>query len=68
MKDWRPTKVEMLTALWGNITSHMETRLSDLRERNDQSLDERKTAELRGRIAEIKDFLALGAELPVTPD
>lgn len=37
----------------------LEVRLAQLREENDQRLDEVKTATIRGRIAELKALLAI---------
>jgi hypothetical protein len=43
-------------------------RLDLLRRQNDNTLDERRTAEQRGRIKEIKKFLrALGHQFTKTP-
>jgi hypothetical protein len=52
--------LEAQTPLWFTIRSHYEGRLAALRSQNDSmALDPAKTAELRGRIAEIKGLLHL---------
>lgn len=50
---------------WRKLKAHLETRLATLRASNDNSLDERKTAKLRGRIAEVKYLLSLGEDKPM---
>lgn len=51
--------LEARTPLWMRLRGHMEQRLAELRAQNDNtSLDDRKTAELRGRIAMLKELLA----------
>ncbi len=51
-------QLEAQTPLWFAIRAHYEQRLSALRAQNDSmSLDPIKTAELRGRISEIKGLL-----------
>lgn len=43
---------------WRRFMACVEAEIADLREQNDQpSLDERKTASLRGRIANMKELL-----------
>lgn len=44
---------------WPRLRALLEDRLADLREQNDNRLDDEKTANLRGRIAEVKALLAL---------
>lgn len=53
---------------WLKIEAHCHYRLNVLRERNDGDHDERKTAEIRGRIKELKNILSLGADRPVIED
>ncbi len=50
--------LEARTPLWMRVRGHMEQRLAELRAQNDTPLDDRKTAELRGRIAMLKELLA----------
>jgi hypothetical protein len=49
-------------ALWKRIEEILTYRLETYRKQNDAQLDERQTDRLRGRIAELKDLLALGAD------
>ena len=57
------TETERLSPLWQKIEAHYLERLKTLRKRNDSpKLDQHDTTVLRGRIKEIKDFLALGGE------
>lgn len=48
--------------LWQRLAKHLEGRLQKLRTENDTDLTESRTAQLRGRIAEIKALMALGNE------
>jgi hypothetical protein len=51
-------QLEAQTPLWFAIRTHYEQRLAALRAQNDSmALDPIKTAELRGRISEIKGVL-----------
>ena len=45
--------------LWKKLKSHYEEKLEACRKQNDGELDPIQTAKLRGRIVEIKSFLAL---------
>jgi len=47
------------TRTWERVEALLRARLQTYRELNDSNLDEVKTAKVRGRIAEIKDLLAL---------
>jgi hypothetical protein len=52
--------MEASTPLWIALRQHYERRLHSLRSQNDSmTLDPIKTAELRGRIAEVKALLNL---------
>ncbi len=53
------THEERTSALWKKLRDHLEKRLDAHRKENDGNLDERKTARLRGRIAEAKYLLSL---------
>ena len=44
---------------WKALVARYESRLEDLRRRNDGDLNDVQTAKLRGRINEIREFLAL---------
>lgn len=51
--------------LWPKLKKHMESELAILRQRNDSiRLDERATQETRGRIAQLKELIALGDPQP----
>ncbi len=62
--DARPepllSETDRHSALWLKLKKHFEERIALLRARNDNDLDEAKSARLRGRIAETKYFLGLG--------
>lgn len=53
---------ERQTALWQKLEKHYTERLELARKKNDADLDPVATAKARGRIAEIKGFLALGED------
>ena len=53
---------ERQSAVWIKLRDHMVQRLTDLRSKNDGSHDAETTANLRGRIAQLKELLALGNE------
>jgi hypothetical protein len=55
---------EAKTALWIKIKAHMESRLDVARKQNDSNLDAVQTANMRGRITELKSFLALDIPPP----
>lgn len=59
---------EIDSALWKRLKAHQESDLATLRERNDQNHDPIKTAELRGRIKQIKEFLSLERTAEQAPD
>lgn len=61
----RLTEQEIHSAVWIKLRDHMADRLEALRCQNDGDLDPLATARLRGRIAAIKELLALGQ--PPTP-
>ena len=50
---------ERESALWKKLEQHLNERLTTLRTRNDGELDAIETARLRGRISQVKEFLAL---------
>ena len=47
------------TDAWKRFTKDLQARLEELRELNDQRHDEVKTAEIRGKISEVKRILGL---------
>jgi hypothetical protein len=54
---------ERRSLTWRKIARYIEARTQELRVNNDAlSLDERRTAALRGGIAELKNLLALGED------
>ncbi|HYN54395.1 MAG TPA: hypothetical protein VES38_06795 [Methylotenera sp.] len=55
---------EAQTALWIKIKAHLESRLDLCRLQNDGDSDAVHTAKMRGRILEIKSFLALDKPPP----
>jgi hypothetical protein len=57
---FKVTPLEANTPLWLAMRAHYERRLHKLRTENDtMTYDATKTAELRGRIAEVKALLNL---------
>jgi hypothetical protein len=60
MSDFALNAADRETLLWRKLRKHLESELADLRERNDSiKHTEQQTAVIRGRIAQIKDLLAL---------
>ena len=57
-------RADFQTGTWDRFAELMRRRLAAHREENDQRLDDVKTATLRGRIAELKELLALGDQAP----
>ncbi|HUT87052.1 MAG TPA: hypothetical protein VMX15_03080 [Candidatus Heimdallarchaeota archaeon] len=65
----RLSRSESQSALWKLIEGHLEERLLSLREKNDNPADGETTAHTRGRIAEVKDLMALAMPAPeLEPD
>lgn len=58
------TKEDKDSKLWHKLMAHWEEKLSALRAQNDGDKAENITANLRGRIAEVKANLSLNNELP----
>lgn len=64
--DFKLTESEIHTSVWKKVSEHFELRLDSLRDDNDCDLDQIKTANLRGRLKEIKYLLGIAhPELPV---
>jgi hypothetical protein len=61
------TEGDRNNATWKRLQDHYEKRLAQLRERNDKPRSHDDTLSLRGRIAEVKELLALGTDKPPTP-
>lgn len=57
-------EIDLLSPTWRAIRERAELRLDELRRKNDAELDEMQTAKLRGRIAELKELLALDRPAP----
>lgn len=53
------TEAEKQSALWEKLKAHFDERLQSFRKQNDQDLNERQTAEIRGRIKELKYVIDL---------
>jgi hypothetical protein len=63
-KPFALTRDERNSALWNKLIDHWESRLEVLRIQNDGDKSDIDTANLRGRIAQVKADIALGNELP----
>ena len=58
------TPIEQQSAVWKKLSSHMAARLDELRRKNDGDASEVETARTRGRIAQLKELLALADAEP----
>jgi hypothetical protein len=56
--------IDTRSACWIKLSAHLEARLTTLRARNDGALTPDETVHLRGRIAQIKEILALAQAEP----
>ena len=54
------SREELDSALWLKIRGSLELMLEKYRIKNDSDLSELETADIRGRIKQVKEFLALG--------
>jgi len=59
-RDLKLTDAELVSGMWMKMRTHLQARLDLLRRQNDGNLDPTDTADVRGRIAEIKHLLAAG--------
>lgn len=60
---------DFATPTWKQLTAHINTRISELRIDNDVlSRTEHQTAVIRGRIAELKELLALAEKFSASDD
>lgn len=59
MDSLKLNELEAGSELWLKLRKHFEARLALLREQNDHSKPADQTERIRGRIAEVKLFLAL---------
>lgn len=62
------TYEERHSALWIKLNEHFEARLQLMRAKNDAALNAEETSRLRGRIAELKGFLALSQDETILAD
>lgn len=53
---------DFFTPTWKRMEAHLQQRLTGLRETNDMTHTDIKTASIRGQIAEVKQMLALRPE------
>lgn len=58
---------ERTSPLWIGLERHMQRELEELRARNDAHLPPERTADIRGRIAQLKALLALADEPKPVP-
>lgn len=58
------TQDDFKTPTWQRIDALVNKRIEELRRQNDADLDERKTAEVRGAIKELKKLLGLAEQRP----
>ncbi len=56
------TPQDFQTGTWKRLTKHLEQRLQALRESNDSTMSESNTAVIRGKIAMVKELLALSPD------
>lgn len=59
-----PRPVDRGSPAWMRVEQWANDRIADLRCRNDGQLDPIKTADVRGRIAALKELLALDVPAP----
>lgn len=62
MTELKLDRNDLESSLWKRLQAHYEERLRVLRAQNDGDMDDKQTARMRGRIAEIKGFLVLGSQ------
>ena len=56
------------SATWKRLSQHVDARIDELRKLNDSpSFDEKKTAGIRGGIAELKRILSLAEQASLSP-
>lgn len=58
--EFKLTPMDTASPLWSKLSRHLKTMLQEAREKNDSSMDDRRTAEVRGEIAAYKKILKLG--------
>jgi hypothetical protein len=62
------TKGDFTTETWHRMRRHLQTKLEELRLRNDHPQPDEDTARLRGQILMVKELLALDSPAPVVED
>jgi hypothetical protein len=71
MNDEAPFKLDAAdrqSLTWRKLSAHIEQSLHKLRAKNDNDLDPISTANVRGRIAGLKNLLALGESPAPAPE
>lgn len=61
------THIERQSPLWAKLAAHFERRIAQLNRLNEGDLPDAKTANLRGRIAELRSLAELANEIPRFP-
>lgn len=54
------TSFDLASSAWVKLSTHIAAEIQHLRMKNDNDADAVKTAHIRGRIAALKNLLALG--------
>lgn len=62
------TELEKQSSAWIKLTKYANDRLDACRQQNDGDLSPEQTARLRGRIAALKEILALTEQVQPEPD
>lgn len=63
----RADRIEQDSPTWLAVSEWAESRIAELRRKNDGPLEEVPTAHLRGQIAALKQLLALPTAAPTEP-
>lgn len=66
MKPGPLTVDDIRSATWQRLAQALEARRAELHAQLEKDSDDRTTAKLRGRLAEIKELLALQAPAPAS--
>lgn len=64
MSDFTLTHGDRTQPVWAKLVTHLKAELADLRSQNDGDHPDSVTANLRGRIAQIKQIVDLDADGP----
>lgn len=62
------TRADVHSRVWDNLLEDLTARLNELRVENDSFSDLETTAKRRGRIAELKEWLALAEQARSSDD